>query len=243
MTLREGAAEAFDARLAELDRLRQAERRAAISRVASVIGHLIGTPLNVIAGRAALLRSNPSAESVQENARRIEEQVERLAERIRKLLAYLTTPEGEPEPRAVAKILNDAIALYAPIAHFYGITLARAESEVPSATVEGNSAMVVLTSLLSLALRIAPPGSTFELEVTVGDGHVAFDLAVPGLFPPRARLDRLDPPDDEDERFGAEHLQTLSVCHAIAKRTGGRIEVLPRSAERSVIRFECPKAG
>ena len=64
-----------DDRLVLLDRLRQAERLAVSSRVASVIGHLIGTPLNVIAGRAALIRANPSDESTIENARRIEEQV------------------------------------------------------------------------------------------------------------------------------------------------------------------------
>src|SRR5688500_10143930 len=85
-----------DRLLALLDELRQAERRAAISRVASVIGHLIGTPLNVIAGRAALIRANPSPEAALENAQRIEQQVERLALRIRRLIDYLTAPEPEP---------------------------------------------------------------------------------------------------------------------------------------------------
>ena len=60
--------------LARLDTLRQAERRAASARMVSVAGHLIGTPLNVIAGRAALIRSNPAPEAVEENVRRIEEQ-------------------------------------------------------------------------------------------------------------------------------------------------------------------------
>jgi two-component system, NtrC family, sensor kinase len=242
MTRMDVAQEIYDARLAELDRLRQAELRAAISRVASVIGHLIGTPLNVIAGRAALIRSTPQAESVQENARRIEEQVERLAERIRKLLDYLTSPEPEAEPRSVAKVLNDAVSLYEPIAAHHGVSFTRAESEVPNAMVEGNSVMIVLTSLFSLALRMAPRGPTFELEVSVTESTVAFDLAVPGLIPPRARLDRLDPPEDDDQRFEAEHLQTLSVCHAIARRSGGHVEVLARGADRGVIRFTCPRA-
>src|SRR5690606_16565407 len=74
-------------RLALLDELRQSERRAAISRVASVIGHLIGTPLNVIAGRAALIRANPTPESAAEHAAPFAELVERRARRPRRFIA------------------------------------------------------------------------------------------------------------------------------------------------------------
>jgi signal transduction histidine kinase len=238
MTPTDPAREASSA-LAELDRLRQGERRAAISRVASIIGHLIGTPLNVIAGRAALIRSSPHAENVPENARRIEEQVERLAQRIQSLLQYLTTPEPEAELWPVAKVMDDAIALYAPIALHHGVLLTRSANDVPNVMIEGNSAMVVLTSLLSLALRVAPRGPTFELEVSAKGSQVAFDLVVPGIRPPLARLDRLDPPEHESECFAAEHLQTLSVCNAIARRTGGHVEVLARDSGRGSLRFEC----
>src|SRR6185312_4299117 len=95
-----GAPDVIDGKLALFDHLRQTEIRATSARVASVIGHLIGTPLNVIAGRAALIRSNPSAEYSIENARRIEEQVERLAQRIRRLIEYLTAPEPAGDARS-----------------------------------------------------------------------------------------------------------------------------------------------
>src|SRR5690348_18408500 len=89
-------------KLALFDDLRQAERRAVSSRVASVIAHLIGTPLHVIAGRASLIRAAPKDDSVAENARRIEEQVERLAARIRALIDYLTLPEPASRREDVA---------------------------------------------------------------------------------------------------------------------------------------------
>ena len=59
----------------------------------SVAGHLVGTPLNVIAGRAALIRSNPTPEAITENVRRIEEQVDRLSQRIRRLVDYFDLAE------------------------------------------------------------------------------------------------------------------------------------------------------
>src|SRR6201999_3525977 len=137
-----------DRKLALFDHLRQTELRATSSRVASVIGHLIGTPLNVIAGRAALIRSNPTAEYAVENARRIEEQVERLAQRIRRLIEYLTAPEPAGEPRPVGDIVADAIALYGPIAVQRGVHLTPPPDPVPDVSVDGTSALVVLTSLL-----------------------------------------------------------------------------------------------
>jgi two-component system, NtrC family, sensor kinase len=235
-------AESADSRLALLDELRQAALRAAISRVASVIGHLIGTPLNVITGRAALIRANPNGDSSAENARRIEEQVERLAHRIRRLIDYLTLPEPNSEPRTADKVVRDALALYAPIAAERGVHISLTSAEIPDATVEGTSALVVLTSLLSLALRVASKHQSVELSVErierSGSNNLLFELRVPGLQAPRSRIDRLDPPED-DASTSTEHLQILSVCYAIARRQGGRLDVVALDDGKAAIRFEC----
>jgi len=226
---------AMDSRLALLDQLRNTERRAAISRVASVIAHLIGTPLHVIAGRAALIRSNP--DSAVENSRRIEEQVERLALRIRNLIGYLTSPEPEAEPRSVPELVKEALSLYEPIAAHSAIEL-KCLGQPPEGAVEGNAAMVVLTSLFSLAVRVAPQNGTVTLSFQPSDSTMVFVLSVPGFPVPIAPIDRLDPPESV-ERTRAEHLQVLSVCHAIARRGGGRLDVVAQGAFTE-IRFECP---
>src|SRR5258705_2052646 len=96
--------------LARFDELRQAERRAVSARMVSVAGHLIGTPLNVIAGRAALIRTNLAPEAVEENVRRIEEQVERLAQRIRRLIDYFGLAEPGTELRPASDILEECLA-------------------------------------------------------------------------------------------------------------------------------------
>lgn len=226
----------LESRLARLDWLRQSERRAAISRVASVIAHLIGTPLHVIAGRAALIRSSPTPEGVQENARRIEAQVERLAVRIRKLIDYLTSPEPDSEPRAVDSLVEEALSLYVPIATLQGIEIASAQA--PSQLVDGNPTLLVLTSLLSLSVRLGEPGSRVELEFEpLANGGVAFELSIPGLVTPSLSLDHLDPPDDQVT--DPELLQVLSVCSAIARQHGGRMQLASKVAGRMTIRFEC----
>jgi signal transduction histidine kinase len=234
-----GTPEEIDPRLARLDLLRSAERRAAISRVASVIAHLIGTPLHVIAGRAALIRANPTPENAVENARRIEEQVDKLAQRIRKLIDYLTSPEPDTESRSVADVVTEALSLYEPIARQKGVELIRTGALLEE-KVEGNSSMLILTSLFSLAVRLAPARETVELVIELlPDHNVAFELSIPGFAVPTVPIDRLDPPES-DERASAEPLQVLSVCHAIARRSGGRLEVVARDGRPTAIRFECP---
>src|SRR3954447_3176280 len=93
--------------LTRLDDLRRAERRAASARMVSVAGHLAGTPLNVIAGRAALIRADPSPAAVEENLRRIEEQVERMAQRMRRLIEYFGLNDPLSEHRAVSAVLAE----------------------------------------------------------------------------------------------------------------------------------------
>ena len=217
-----------------LDRLRQAEVRAASSQVASVIGHMIGTPLNVIVGRAALLRaSNP--ESMLEHAHRIEDQAQRLAERFQRLIHYLTVPEPDYEPSPAEAVLDDALDLYVPIAEEREVTLALthnggaltqngAESSVPAIDVEGIPALMVLGSLLSFAIRTTRPGLSIELGSEAVEGGVMFSIQVPEMLPIEGRLDRLDPPEKYDPS-SVEREQLLATCAAIAKRYGGRLQL------------------
>jgi signal transduction histidine kinase len=214
-----------DRRLSLLDDLRQAERRAVSSRVASVVAHLIGTPLHVIAGRASLIRAAPTDASVAENARRIEEQVEKLARRIRGLIDYLMLPEPDTSPELAEHVVELALSVYTPVAVERGVEIRRVGERLPDVKIDGASAVIVLTSLLSLATRIAARGQVSELAASVTEEQrVLFELTVPGLAPPATRLDTLEPPEEIDPAR-VEELQVLSVCSAIARRGSGSIEV------------------
>jgi signal transduction histidine kinase len=224
-------------KLALFDDLRQAERRAVSSRVASVIAHLIGTPLHVIAGRASLIRATPGDPSVEENARRIEDQVERLARRIRGLIDYLTAPEATTSEEHVASVVAEALALYVPVAGVRGVELELVGTTPAGATLDGTSALVVLTSLLSLATRIAPRDAKCQLAVSaVDERQLSFELTVPGLELPTGRFDTLEPPEQlENSRI--EELQVLAVCSAIARRNSGGIEVVKAREGAATIRY------
>lgn len=224
--------------LVSLDHLRQAERRAASARMVSVIGHLIGTPLNVIAGRAGLMRTSPSSEGVEENARRIEGQVDRLAQRIRRLIDYFGVPEPRALPRPLGAVLTDCLAIYGPIASGLGVSLRVSAEEVETLLVDGESMPLLLTTLLSLALRSSARGASVTLNATEhGTQLVAFELVAPGLSAPPGRLDRLEPPDP-GVQYDAGVLETLWLCLGLAKRLSGNLDILNTSSG-ATIRFEC----
>ena len=227
-------------RLALLDHLRQAEVRAASSQVASVIGHMIGTPLNVIVGRAALLRANPNPEAMADHARRIEEQAQRLADRFQRLIHYLTVPEPDFDPSSAQAVLDDALELYVPIAEEQGVTLTKIEGGVPEVDVEGIPALMVLGSLLSFAVRTTRRGLAVELGSIASEDGVLFSIWVPEMLPIEGRLDRLDPPEKYDPT-SVDREQLLATCAAIAKRYGGRLQLeTVVDANGGTLRLFCP---
>ncbi|MCS6913217.1 MAG: ATP-binding protein [Myxococcales bacterium] len=78
-----------DAKLQLEMRLRQADKLATIGQLAAGIAHEVGTPLNVIGGRArAMARRADDPQAVQKNAEIIAAQAERITKIIQQLLDY-----------------------------------------------------------------------------------------------------------------------------------------------------------
>jgi hypothetical protein len=112
------------------------------------------------------------------------------------------------------------------------------EQPLPDLQVDGTSGLVVLTSLLSLAVRAATVGAAVRIGVTVAENGVRFELAVPGMEPPQERIDRLEPPE-HGWRGSVDQLQVLSVSYAIAWRSGGRLEIQALEGVGTQIRLFC----
>ncbi len=225
--------------LARLDDLRRAERRAVSARMVSVAGHLAGTPLNVIAGRAALIRADPSPAVIEENLRRIEEQVERMAARMRRLIDYFGHDELLSEHRTVGAILSECQALYSPVAELKGVSLLVEPRGVEHLHIEAEASALVLTTLLSLGLRKTAPGQSISLSaVAHGTGSVAFELSLPALEVPHD-FERFEPPA-QGIRYDPGTLETCWTCLGLARRIGGSLAVVKAdSGPGATARFVC----
>src|ERR1043165_4012260 len=88
-----------EAKLALEQRLGQTEKLATLGQLAAEIAHEVGTPLNVIAGRArSIQRKSRDPEVVEKNAGIIAEQTARITRIIQRLLDFERRKAGAPEP-------------------------------------------------------------------------------------------------------------------------------------------------
>jgi signal transduction histidine kinase len=238
-------------KLLELDELRSSDRKYAIARVASIIGHLVGTPLNVIAGRAALIRVNAQDPlAIVDDVARIERQVEQLTTRLRALIEFLSTPDAPIAEGSVAQLLDDALQLYGPIALARGSELKLGACPAGDAHVDRSVLYGLVTCLVSLATQRASAGSIITLDVeraATGPsqrpyGYVCIALAARGLGS-RApqKLDRISF-TEAIPSHAVEEQQLLSVCSALSDRAGGRLD-LASTDEGSRILLTWPCSG
>jgi two-component system NtrC family sensor kinase len=154
------------ARLAAVEQLRHADRLTTVGKLASGIAHELGTPLNIVGGRGAMIAAGEATgDEVVENARIIVEQTERMTQIIRQLLDFA-------RPRRVAKVRTDLQAmaseiatLLRPLADKRGVRIVVAEGRgVGQAVADSGQIQQVIMNLLVNAIQATDRGGT----VTVG---------------------------------------------------------------------------
>jgi signal transduction histidine kinase len=157
-----------EAKLALEQRLGQTEKLATLGQLAAEIAHEVGTPLNVIAGRArSIQRKSKDTEVVEKNAGIIAEQTARITRIIQRLLDFTRRKVGTTAPAEVSlnDIAQSTIELLA--GQFAGARVkVRFERTPQPARVAGDSDRLqqVLINLLLNAVQAMPEGGAVLVE-------------------------------------------------------------------------------
>jgi signal transduction histidine kinase len=154
------------AREAATDQLRHADRLTTVGKLASGIAHELGTPLNVVSGRARLIRDGEvdGADAV-DSARIIAEQSDRMTAMIRQLLDFA-------RPRALQKAPVNVAVMAARVAELVATIAKKAQVniEVPphddTLRVEADDGQLnqVLINLVVNAIQAMPNGGTVTIS-------------------------------------------------------------------------------
>jgi signal transduction histidine kinase len=230
--------------------LYDAELRSTAAEVAAAFAHAAGTPLNVISGRAELIRQNPSNALAQ--VARIEEQVNKLATGLRQLVDYLAPPEQSAEETLVTSVLEEVSILVAPVLGTDAELIVK-QGALGALTVDRRAVVSTLKTLVLWAARSqrALAGSStkqsgkigVELAASKVDGHVAFDIELAQL--PLIEGWRLEhfatrptiTPETDPYRL-------LSICGAIARGQGNKLAVEAAPSGPGVrVRYLCKAGG
>jgi two-component system, NtrC family, sensor kinase len=230
-----------DARIAALEQLRHAERLSTLGQLASVLAHEIGTPLNVVAGHAKLIKSGRlSPPSILESAQAIGAQCDRITGIVRRVLDYARRRPGKRAIVSGSDVLSSACGLLEGLAAQRGVTLSL-EPEAGDFTLSADPDQLqqCLTNVVSNAIYASPEGAVVTLSLALltrpvgGEPRpfVAFSVRDRGPGLDEAVRERIFEPFVTTKPPGEGTGLGLSVAHDIVTEHGGTIEVTsePRS--------------
>ncbi|MBU8897938.1 HAMP domain-containing histidine kinase [Corallococcus sp. M34] len=240
-------------RLSTLEHLRHADRLTTVGKLASGVAHELGTPLNVVMGRAKMIASGEAeGDEVGECARIISQQAQHMTAIIRQLLDFARRRTPHRAPEDVAQLVSRTLGLLKPMATKHGVTLAQ---EVPSGLsldVDGGQLQQVLTNLVMNGIQAMRRSGT--LRVSAQHTRAAPPADVGG---PEAEWVRLDV-EDEGEGIAPEVLPHifepffttkdvgegtglgLSVSYGLVRDHGGWIAVRSQPGHGSCFSIYLP---
>ena len=162
--LRNRLAKEVSARQDAVGQLRHAERLTTIGKLASGIAHEIGTPLNVISGRAELIASGTlSSEAVASSANIVLEQTERVAVIIRQLLDFARRAGAHAERTNLTDLVETTALLLRPLAARGNVEVV-CTGEPCEAQVNRSEMQQVITNLLTNAIHATSGPGRIEIE-------------------------------------------------------------------------------
>jgi signal transduction histidine kinase len=153
-----------NARAEALEELRRAERMETASRLASFIAHELGTPLNVVAGRASMIASGEvTGDEAAKSAKIIVEQTSKLTTTIKQFLAEIRKPPRRVTSE-VAPLAARAIELVSRAAAQMNAEIVfERPSEHLTVNIEPIKFIQILTQILTNAIEASPKGGKIEM--------------------------------------------------------------------------------
>ncbi len=153
-------------RIEVLEQLRHADRLRTVGELASGLAHELGTPLNVISGRASLIVSEKLAHSeVLDSAQIIHGQTERMTKIIRQLLDYARRRQPLRETVHLQNIGQQTVELLTPLMKKKNISLQLRTHQDNTVKVDASQIQQVLTNLVINALHASSAGDGIEIEI------------------------------------------------------------------------------
>ena len=217
--------------------LRRAETLAVAGKLTSGIAHEVGTPLNIISGRAEiLLRGLAPDHPGRPDLEVIVAQTDRISAIIRSLLDTVRQQKPEIQPVAVPVLLDRVVPLMEHMARRRGVSMsATAAPPLPDVAADPNQVQQVLINLIVNALEATPRGGRIGIETWAcpNDGRPGVALAVSdtGSGIPADAIGHVFEPFFTTKPQGQGTGLGLSICRDILREHGGTLAVQSREGQ------------
>lgn len=154
-------------RVAAIRQLRHADRLGTVGRLAAGVAHEMGTPLNVVSGRAELIASGRlSGDESRRSAEIIRAETERITKIVRELLNFARRGTPARSRLDLIPLLQQTIRLLEPVAGKQNVEIAlEAAPRRAFAEADAGQLQQVFTNLLINATQSMPDGGEVEVSV------------------------------------------------------------------------------
>ena len=215
--------------------LRHSATLAVAGRLASGLAHEIGTPLNIISGRAEYILQNlPAGDTLGEELNVIVGQIDRISAMIRSLLDTVRPVKPEIQPTALKGVMDGLLLLLEHTARRHGVTLdVSIPGDLPPVRADRNQLQQVLINILINAFEAARPIGNVQVRARRARNgtRAGVELEVrdtgPGI--PESILPRIFEPFFSTKPPGEGTGLGLPICRDILKSLGGEITVASTS--------------
>jgi two-component system, sporulation sensor kinase E len=208
------------------EQLRKTERIAELGTLASGMAHEIGTPMNVILGRAEYLYQRVTDEGTKKGLATIVNQVERITKVMNQLLAFARRNTSVRDAVDLGEIIDNSLEMFHERVAHGSITVEKAiEANVPSVHADRDQLIQVLINLVMNSLHAMPEGGRLRLSLTREGSHACLGVSDTGHGMPEEIRSRVFDPFFTTKEFGKGTGLGLTVVKGIVEEHGGTIAV------------------
>lgn len=219
--------------------LRQSDKLASVGQLAAGLAHEIGTPLNIIGGRAEFLLRRPrSDEEIGQNLNIIRSQIDRITGIVRQLLEFSRRREPAFRSLELVPLLNKVIGLLEHKIVDKGVNVKiEIPESLPTISADPDQLQQVFINLFLNSLHALPPGGTIKISAArmnhangnraaaAGNEKLTIEFEDNGAGIPAAHLSQVFDPFFTTKDIGEGTGLGLSVSYGIIKDHGGEIRV------------------
>jgi signal transduction histidine kinase len=223
--LRKKLATEAELRKEALKQLRHADRLTTVGRLAAGLAHELGTPLNIVSGKASLISAGRvEGENLKTSAHAIEQQADRMAALVRQLLDFARKGGAARQKTNIRLLSLETANLLRPLANNSGVAI-HCEGDDVECSINRAEMLQVLSNLVTNAIHAMPHGGRVTLTSTLEGGAVVLRVKDEGEGIEAHILPRIFDPFFTTKEVGAGTGLGLSVAHGIVADHGGTIEV------------------